>query len=130
MAVSFPPDAVNEPVIALYRSVTATPPITLPRFSPVFDLGAYEYDTEEPVTDFQRLVAITVQYGDGEVGGLGERWLALHVWDGANEAWEMIPTVIDVAQDRAEAQVEHFSVYALLEREYSAVFLPLVMREQ
>ncbi len=129
VTVRFPAGAVETLSVATYRTLTATPPITLPRFSPVFALEAYEYDTGEPVTDFQRPVTITVQYGDGGVEGLGERWLALHVWDETNEAWGMIPTVIDVAQDRAEAQVEHFSAYALLEREHSIVFLPLVTRE-
>ena len=130
VTVQFPAGAVETLSVAAYRTLTTTPPITLPCFSPVFDLGAYEYDTEEPVTDFQRPVTITVQYGDGGVEGLGERWLALHVWNETNEAWEMTPTVVDVEQDRAEAPVAHFSVYALLEREHSIVFLPVVARGQ
>lgn len=100
----------------------------LPRFSPVFDLSAYEYDTGDPATYFQRPVTITVQYGDGEIGGLGERWLALHTWNEINNAWEMIPTTVDVTQDQAVAEVEHFTTYTLLEREHTDVFLPLVMR--
>jgi len=126
----FPPGAVELLSIAAYRALTTMPPITLPRFSPVFDLSAGEYDTQTPVTHFQQPVTITVQYGDGEVGGLGERWLALHTWDEMNSAWEMIPTSVDVVRDRAIAQVEHFTIYTLLEREHANVFLPLVTRRR
>jgi hypothetical protein len=130
ITVHFPPGAVEALSIAVYRTLTTTPPITLPRFSPVFDLGAYEYEARSPVTHFQQPVTITVQYGDGEIGGLGERWLTLHTWDEPAGRWEMMPTSVDIARDRASARVEHFTIYTLLEREHTEVFLPLVMRRQ
>ena len=129
VTVSFPSTVANKAIVAAYRPVTATPPITLPLFGPVFDLTALEYDSENPASNFQRPVTVSVQYGDGEIGGLDEQWLALHTWDEINSAWEMITTTVDLAQDRAIAQVEHFSIYALLEREHSIIFLPLVARE-
>jgi hypothetical protein len=128
ITAQFPPDAVDTSSIAAYRTLTTTPPITLPRLSPVFDLSAYEYATGNPVTHFQQPVTLSVQYEDGEVGGLGERWLALHSWDEANSVWEMIPTTVDVARDQTVVQVDHFTIYTLLERKHTDVFLPLVMR--
>ncbi len=128
ITVQFPPGAVDTLSIAAYRTLTTTPSITLPRLSPVFDLSAYEYATGSTVAHFQQPVTISVQYGDGEIGGLGERWLALHTWDEANSVWEMIPTTVDMARDQAVARVDHFTMYTLLEREHTDVFLPLVMR--
>ena len=128
ITVQFPPGAVDTSSVAAYRTLTTTPPITLPRLSPVFDLGAYEYATGNPVTHFQQPVTLSVQYEDGEIEGLGECWLALHTWDEANSVWETIPTTVDAARDRAVAQVDHFTMYTLLERKHTDVFLPLVMR--
>ncbi len=128
ITVQFPPSAMETLGIATYRALTVTPPITLPRFSSVFDLDAYEYSSENSPSNFQQPVTISVQYGDGEIGGLGEKWLAMHTWDEENSAWEMITTTIDLAQDRAIAEIEHFTIYTLLEREHTDVFLPLVVR--
>ncbi len=57
----------------------------------------------------------------------GQGWA--DVWYKGRFAWEMITTTVDLAQDWASVQVEHFTIYALLERAHSIVFLPLVARE-
>jgi hypothetical protein len=126
--ITFPAMAVETLVIATYQTLTTTPPITLTQFGEVFDLSAREYITGTSVSSFSKPVTITIQYGNGEVAGIGESWLALHYWDTGVQAWRMLPSTIDKAQDRAWAEVDHFTLYALLEREYTTVFLPLVAR--
>lgn len=126
--ITFPAMAVETLVIVTYQTLTTTPPITLTQLGEVFDLSAREYITGTSVSSFSRPVTITIQYGNGEVTGIGESWLALHYWDAGTQAWRMLPTTIDKAQDRAWAEVDHFTLYALLEREYITVFLPLVAR--
>jgi len=128
VSVSFPANAVTATIIANYRAVTNTPPITLPRFSPVFELTALDYTTAETSTHFQHPVTICVTYDDGTVSGLGEPWLALHTWDPANREWVMLPTILDRSRHQATTLVTHFSIYALLEQDYRSIFLPLVTR--
>jgi len=128
VTVTFPANAVTATTVANYRAITSTPPISLPRFSPVFELTALDYDSAEASTHFQHPVTICVTYGDGTVSGLGEQWLALHTWDSPNHEWVMLPTSLDRPRDQATTLVTHFSIYALLEQDYRSIFLPLVTR--
>lgn len=124
--VDFPPSAVTELAIATYQLVTETQSLMTTR-SPIgriFDLDATWYGNGEPVGNFLRPVIIVVGYNESDLGRADEARLALHYWDG--EKWIEVSTMVETEQNRALATVNHFTTYALMEREHK-IYLPLVL---
>jgi len=123
--VNFAPGTVAELAVASYRQVTETLPVPHDPIGPVFDLNAVWYGSGAPVESFLRPVTITVRYEEDDVAGVRETRLVLHYWGGSR--WVKVPTTVEVSQNRAVAEVNHFTIYALLEREH-IVYFPLVIR--
>ena len=84
------------------------------------------YINEIATTTFQQAVTITVYYGGDNLAGLYEADLALHYWDG--QQWVEVATEIDTVSKRLTATVDHFTIYALLEKG-GKVYLPVILRE-
>ena len=124
VSVDFPPGAVAELAVASYRAVTETLPTTRNPIGPVFDLGATWYGGGDSVGDFLRPVTITVHYNDGDLAGVNESRMTLHYWD---DGWIEVPTIVKAGENRAVAEANHFTIYALLERRHT-IYLPLVIR--
>jgi len=124
VSVDFASGAVAELAVASYRPVTETLPMPSP-VGPVFDLSAAWYGSGAPVESFRRPVTITVRYEEDDVAGVSESRLALHYWDGSG--WVEVPTTVEAARNQAIGAVNHFTIYALLERRHT-VYLPLITR--
>ena len=125
VSVDFASGTVAELAVASYRQVTETLPMPRNPLGPVFDLGATWYGGGDSVGDFLRPVTITVGYSDSDLAGVNESRLALHYWDDGE--WVEVSTTVEMAQNRAVAEVNHFTIYTLLERRHT-VYLPLVIR--
>jgi len=123
--VDFAPGAVAELAVVSYRPVTETLPLPQSPVGPVFDLSAAWYGSGAPVESFLRPVTITIRYEEDDLAGASESRLALHYWD--RNRWVEVLTTVETSQNRAVAEVNHFTIYALLEREHT-VYLPLVIR--
>ncbi len=125
VSVDFAPGAVAELAVASYRPVTETLPMPPSCVGPVFDLSAAWYGSGASVESFQRPVTITVRYEEDDLAGASESRLALHYWDGSG--WVEVPTTVEADRDQAVGVVNHFTIYALLERRH-IVYLPLIIR--
>ncbi|MGB9774912.1 MAG: hypothetical protein ACPL4I_13020, partial [Bacteroidota bacterium] len=123
--VDFAPGAVAELAVASYQLVTETLPMSRNLIGPLFDLSAVWYGSGAPVGSFLRPVTITVRYDADDLAGASESRLALHYWDGSR--WVEVSTTVETSRNQAVAEVNHFTIYALLERRHT-VYLPLVVR--
>lgn len=92
----------------------------------VFDATAVYSSTGQlarPTTPY----TVSIQYTDAEKGPAVEDTLELYWWDGETWSQEGISSTVDTADNVVTAQVDHFSLFAVL-GETNRVYLPLALR--
>jgi hypothetical protein len=118
--VTFPPNAVSEPVMVVHQPQQKVPVVD---FTPIrfFTLEAYTTDncTWQKFTDFNKPVTIQVSYSPEEVAGIDEEQLGLYYFDSALNEWVALEAVADPAGDSVTVNelnyfTLHFTLYALM----------------
>jgi hypothetical protein len=61
---------------------------------------------------------ITIRYDENELGGISEQNLAIFTSNGAG--WQMLPSTVNAAANSVSANVNHFSLFTIGERNKSA----------
>lgn len=128
---TFSPDTFNHAVIVTHtlRLPPDIPPLdgklSIGRF---FDVTAIYSDTAQPAQPFTAYT-ITVGYADAGLSPASAATLGLYWWDPVGAQWSQtgINSVVDTSAQQVVAQVEHFSLFAVL-GELHRVYLPLVLR--
>jgi hypothetical protein len=74
---------------------------------------------------------VTAEYSDAQLGPTMEDTLGLYSWDESANAWTQqgISSSVNVTENVVTAQVDHFSVFAMLGNT-NRVYLPLVLRKR
>jgi trimeric autotransporter adhesin len=125
VTITFPPNAVPEPVTLTLTDLFA-PPAPAPEGEQVvraFDLEARTAGGTA-VTQFQRDYTLRVTYTDADVAarGLNENTLRLAYWDGTR--WVGMTGTVDKANNTVTVQADHFTVFALLGKQSTASATP------
>ena len=90
-----------------------------------YQVSAVDDVTGQPVEPNQPYT-VTVQYTDAEKGPAIEDTLGLYWWDGSEWSQEGITSTVDTVNNTLIAQVDHFSLFAVL-GETKWVYLPLAL---
>jgi len=114
IAVSVPAGAVTGTTLL---KLTLTPdPITKSSVVPAgysFDLSAQDM-YGKAVETFLQPLTIVINYAENIVNYMLEASLSLHFWDSGAQAWQALPTILDLDNNTATATVDHLSLFALL----------------
>jgi len=115
-SLSVPPGAVSEPISLTMQSQAEAPPTG--GFSVLGQSFAIEAHTlaGDPVTQFAQPLTIVVRYSDDDLDGQDEQGLQIHYWNEAQGQWVAIPTVVDAQANTLTAEVDHLTVFAVLQR--------------
>jgi len=129
VTVEFPEGAVSDQVVVTYTSfyVPPHPPTSTFSFAgSAFQLEVADVGTGEQITTFAEALTLTINYTEGDLGGIGEGTLELRYWDGSAWVTDGI-TIIerDTVNNRLVVRIEHLTVFALLGKH--RVYLPLII---
>jgi len=131
-SVEIPSGAVSNTVAVTYTAfyVPPHPPTSTFVFAGnAFVLEVTDIASGEAITSFVgHPLTLTINYTDGELGGISESSLELRYWNGSVWATDGI-TIIehDTANNRLVIQIEHLTEFALLGKHH--LYLPLVLRD-
>ena len=124
--LSFPPNSVTNAVVITYRSLPPIPTGHLIGIGHFFDLTAVYSDTGQ-LAQLAPGVSYTVTIAYTSNGPAIEDTLALYWWDGSRWSQQGITSAVDTTSDVVTAQVDHFSLFAVL-GETKRIYLPLVLK--
>lgn len=116
VTVNFPAGAVDGDVtvtISPVEKVTQNMAGYVKVGSAIYELVAETADGQA-VTSFKKPLSLKFTYKDADLSGTAEANVTIFYWDDAYKAWIAVPTVVDTATNVATAQVDHFTVFALL----------------
>jgi hypothetical protein len=128
---TFPPDAFSDPVVVTHtlRLPADAPPLDgklgIGRF---FDVTAVYSTTGQPAQP-ATAYTVTAGYTSADLGTVNPAILKLFWWDPDSAQWSQagISSAVDTNAQQVVAQVEHFSLFAVL-GVLQRVYLPLVLR--
>ena len=127
-SIEFPPAALTATIVISHTPASGMPPGPgLRTIGQAFDLTAVFSETGEVATLAPGAsYTMTMQYSDEALGATVEDTLALRYWDGSQ--WVAEPTsVVDTAVNRATAQPDHFSLWALI-GENPKTYVPVILK--
>ena len=126
----FPPDAVTDTVIVTYTSFYLPPHPPTGTFAFAgngFVLEVTDVSSGEEITMFAEPLTLTIDYTDGDLGGVDENTLELRYWDGSAWVTDGITIVErDMANNRLVVQIEHLTEFALFGQ--YRIHLPVILR--
>lgn len=129
--VEIPEGALTDTVIITHTPASAIPPGgSINSIGNAFDLTAVYSDTGEAAQIVPGYTCtVTTHYRDTDLGLTTEDTLGLYWWDAAAGAWTQqgISSTVNTNENVVTAQVDHFSVFAVL-GETNRVYLPLLLR--
>jgi oligopeptide transport system substrate-binding protein len=128
--VEFPDGAVSDTIAVTYTAfhVPPHPPTSTFAFAcNAFMLEVVQVSSGEQITTFAEPLTLTIQYTDGDLGGVDENTLELRYWDGSAWVTDGITIVErDTVNNTIVVRIEHLTEFAMLGRR--RVYLPLVVR--
>ncbi len=112
LVLEIPEGAVTEPVqVEVIQKAGAGELSLMMIFSPVYEITAD--------ADFSRPVTLALSYEEGITGleaiGIPEQSLA--IFGNSGQGWEMIPSVVHASQNTVSAQLTHFSMYTVSQKQ-------------
>lgn len=126
--LSFPPDAVAQP-ITVTIGLTTSQPVSSGLLFVGQPFVVEARDTNGTlVTTFAQPFTITIHYDDADVAGVDEASLKLYFWDANAGEWVEIPTSVDTAANTLTANVDHLTTFALLGQVAQQLYLPLILK--
>jgi len=126
--VSFPPNAVSEPVTLTFKITTSENISSGFSFlGQSFSIDARTADGTS-VTTFSEPFTITIHYDDADVEGMEETGLKLYHWDSGTEQWREVPAIVDTEANSITATLDHLSTFAVLGKTENRLYLPLALR--
>jgi len=123
ITVSFPPNAVSQPITVSLQITTQRP------VSSGFKILGHIFSIEARttggtlLTTFSKPFTITVHYRDIDAIGINEAELKLYSWNDAGGWWHTIPSAVGVGTNTVSATLDHLSTFAVLGKiEYELYF--------
>lgn len=132
LVVTLPPGAVSSQV-NIYFANQVDPNLLLP--ANMADLGRFGLDALDengsPFHTFNTPITIDAGYQDEDLASSGgdESRISLARYDERLEQWVLLPSTVNPATNRVSAQVQHFSVFAVLVNQGTyKIYAPAVSR--
>jgi hypothetical protein len=127
-AFAFPAGTFSETVVVSYTVQQPSTTGELVGAGSFFDLSAIYSATGQPA-EVEPGHSYTVEIHYGNIGSTIEDTLGLYWWDESTSTWsqEGIVNAVDTQANVVTAQVDHFSLFALL-GETNRVYLPLLLK--
>jgi hypothetical protein len=91
----------------------------LPEYS--MPVGRY-YNLGPSGATFTPAITLTFKYDAGQVSATGESSLVIFRWNETTQQWEPLVCRIDASNNTVSAEIDHFSMYALMTRTRPAAF--------
>ena len=130
VSVEFPDGAVSDTIAVTYTSfyVPPHPPTSTFAFASIaFVLEVADLSSGEQITTFAQPLTLTIDYTDGDLGGIDENTLELRYWDGSGWVTDGITIVEwDTVNNRLVVTIDHLTEFALLGKYH--LYLTLVLR--
>jgi hypothetical protein len=125
-----PPGAIAEPVTVQMQAATEIPATGgLAVLGQGFNIEAQTL-SGTPVTQFAQPLTLVVRYSDADVAGLDENSLQIFYWNETQGSWVGMPTTVDAQANTLTIQLDHLTLFAVLDTQTGAptLFLPMVKR--